>query len=336
MVTDQGHGIAQYVKDLVLGLSQSSLPYEIHILLSHPSAMTDVHFQKVKRIQTDVSFLSVKELWKLTPLINEYDLYHSPSFSVIPKIDIPYLYTIHDLNHLKFGNFAQKKYYQMLLKPSARKAKAILTVSEFSKKEISQWLGVSPERLEVVYNAIHVPFKEKPSFTDHPYFLCVSNPKPHKNIKRLLKAYEIYRKESDHPWDLYLTIPALKTGAGVHFKQNLSFDALIELYQGAKGFLFPSLYEGFGRPPVEAAMMGIPLAISDIPPHHEGLQGILPEQICWVPPKETSEWAKAFHALSQGKIQPTTQDQRDEWAVKYSVEALSKSMDQIYRRVLGL
>ncbi|XXD09009.1 glycosyltransferase family 4 protein [Klebsiella sp. R445] len=199
-----------------------------------------------------------------------------------PGFNAPYLFversiiTIHDLNHVDIDNnssFLKRVYYNFVLKRACKKALAILTVSEFSKRRIIEWSGISSDKITVVGNGVSDSFTPEgkvyqPGFK---YILCVSNRKEHKNEKRLIEAYSLIKDKanvklmfSGKPTDELLTlISSYKLENMVVFSGFISEERLPEYYRGAQVLIMPSTYEGFGLPVVEAMACGVPTIASN-------------------------------------------------------------------------
>ena len=149
----------------------------------------------------------------------------------------------------------------------------ILTVSEFSKNEI---LGFYPflkaEKISVVYNAIdHQIFKPQ---TSDPFVLCVSSIDPRKNFARLIEACQGLTGAKLYIVGKYNRVFSQQmqldtTSDHIQFLGRVSDEELVRLYNQAACFVFPSLYEGFGLPPLEAMACGCPVLVSDIPVERE-------------------------------------------------------------------
>jgi glycosyltransferase involved in cell wall biosynthesis len=346
------HGVARYVKLMALGLKELKLSYEPVFLVNR--GVWDAFGFETDSIDTD--YLHPSELWKIPAALSRLkaDLYHSPSLSSLVHAPCPWMMTLHDLNHLHFGSFSQKLYYHLILKRFARNSRALLTVSEFSKKEISEWLGKDPHLIEVVYNALDPDFVSRSQETNQnstqskyglksgKYFFCLSNPKPHKNVQIAVEAYHAFlrQQQTAGEWQLVLSLPPEALGKSLG-PNVLALGSLPEievraLLSGAGALIFPSLYEGFGLPPVEAAVSGVRVIVSRIPAHQEALQTLSPEEAIWVDPKDFHGWVSAFHRVFRGELSSPSADSRRTLCEKYSVSRLGQNMDQIYRRVLGL
>ena len=350
MVGPTLHGIARYVSLLALGLSEiKDLPYE-PIFLVAPGIKMAGHTVR----ETGSRFLSVGEQWAVPKLLREIGatLYHSPSFSSLLYCPCPWLVTLHDLNHLSFGGIAEKIYYRAVLKPFALKAKELLTVSEFSRQEIAAWMGIPRDSIEVVFNALDPAFKTPPSNPEidavlkglrlerGKYFFCLSNSKPHKNVALLAEAYLTFRNQSLAPqvWPLVLSTKGIVQAAarqGVVEVDSLRETHVRALLAGAGALVFPSLYEGFGLPPAEAAALGIPVIASRIHAHEEALRDLTMEEVHWVEPRDFHGWVNALHRGQRGDVRGACAETRAKILERYSVGELARHMDQIYRRALG-
>ncbi len=223
--------------------------------------------------------LSLKNIFWLGPKIKFYPnsrIYFSPGFNPVLFSPIPFTITIHDLIHLRVNenfSFFKKIFYELFIKPTAKRAYKIFTVSDFSKRTILEWLKIPEEKVVVVYNGISDIFtaegpRYSPGFS---YLLNVANNKPHKNIERLLIAFA--NAKINHEIKLILTakktsefdaiIKKYALSDRIVFLNNLSETELAGLYRGALALTFPSLYEGFGLPILEAMASGVPVLTSN-------------------------------------------------------------------------
>lgn len=338
MVGEFSHGIAAYVTDLAHGWNKKG-GIELSFLTA-PGLKERSPWNLFQCIETPIGFLDPRELWALSSLIQKSsaDLFHSPSFSSLLNCPIPWVQTIHDLNHLHFGSFAQKMYYRWILKRSALGARALMTVSEAMRVEISTWLGVLAESLSVVPNAISAP--SKPSLKTHRwnvepkrYFFCLAHAKPHKNIPFLIEAY----RRSKSKWPLLISAPPIEpTPAGVNYLGPLADDEVELLLSQAGALLSPSLYEGFGRPPIEALVRGVPVLVSDIQSHREILREVPVQYAKQMRPDDGEGWTQAIRAIESQGLTSVPNFISQKLLEQFSVEEQVKKVDQVYRSVLGM
>lgn len=187
--------------------------------------------------------------------------------------------TIHDLAFYENPKWYSKSYvwfYKIMTPLCAKTSKCILTVSEFSKKEIHKYLGVSKDKIHVIYNAVADKFKHREQGNlANRYILAVSTMDPRKNFRRLVDAFIGW--ENTLNAQLYLvggrnsifTETSIAENPNIRWLGRVSDEELVKLYQGATCFIYPSLYEGFGIPPLEAMSSGSPVIVSDIQPLRE-------------------------------------------------------------------
>lgn len=208
----------------------------------------------------------------------------------IPQYNIPLLYrgrlvvTIHDICQLavpeSLGNSVQRWYARYLLTNVAKRADGILCDSEFTRSEVSRYLKIDSTRLAVAYPGVGLnPTGKMKVATENnlrgSYLLTVGNVKKHKNLKRLIEAFGRVRDRIPH--DLVIVgkregflnsemelsnVPALMQGR-IRFTGHVSDEELRSHYQHASALVFPSFYEGFGFPLVEAMAQGCPVVCSN-------------------------------------------------------------------------
>ena len=198
----------------------------------------------------------------------------SPGFNPPLRSPIPFAFTIHDLIHLHVpgeSTRVRRLYYATVVRPATRTARCILTVSRHSQQAIVEWAGVPESKVVVVGNGVSAEFTpgEAPA-SEPPYLLQVGRSASHKNIPRLLQAYAASRCREevglvfagDPSPDVQRAVEALRLGTRVRFTGPVDDAALAGLYRGARALVFPSLYEGFGLPIVEAMACGTPVITS--------------------------------------------------------------------------
>jgi glycosyltransferase involved in cell wall biosynthesis len=196
------------------------------------------------------------------------------------RTDVPQIAVIHDLN---FEHYPEdlKAHHALYLRKFfplfAKKASAIVTVSEFSKEDITNSYHINPSQITVAYNGVNAHFNtvlETPTGSFEPYFLFVGSIHPRKNLNRFLLAFDAFKNEFDSPHRLLIVgdpyywsaemkavLNNLQHKSCIDFKPYASVDALKAYYQNAEALMFVSYFEGFGIPVVEAMACGCPVVV---------------------------------------------------------------------------
>lgn len=199
----------------------------------------------------------------------------------------PFLYenkisTHHDITYVRFPESYTTSFralYSIVAPRMLRTSKTVLTVSEHSRRDIADHYGLAPRSIEIVHNApIELPaeissMRGDDSVVRGEYFLTVASKNIHKNIDGLIEAFVTYRERSRTATRLVVvggSAASFATGrlsstssVGVEFLGRISDEELHKVYANAKAFVFPSLYEGFGIPPLEAQAHDIPVVSSE-------------------------------------------------------------------------
>ncbi len=217
------------------------------------------------------------------------DVFVSPDGYLCLSTSVKSLPVIHDLNFEAFPQdlpFLVRKYYRSFFPRFARKAERIVTVSEFSRQDITARYGVSPRRIDVVYNGVNPAFvpleaeekeKVRQQWTEGaPYLLFVGALHPRKNITRMLQAFDAFRATVDKPFRLLLAgeiqwwtgemqaaYTSMRYRDEVIFAGHLTTEGLTRVVGAASAMVYISYYEGFGIPPLEAMRCGVPVLAGD-------------------------------------------------------------------------
>ncbi len=322
----KGFGLARYVESLVHGLekSESEFSYTLYLKPEEVKNYRD-NGGKFEVIEAPFHWYGWEEQTSFLSLLNKgsHDLVHFPHWNVPIGYRRPYIVTIHDLIMFHFPRYEattrsrpvfwlKDKVHRFVVKHAARRAVEIMTTSEFTKRDIVEHLLVREEKISVAYQA---PYHDTKSVQDwgvvqsklqmeKPYVLYVGAAYPHKNLERLVEAwsavapnvpdYELvlvgsksmwYEKLEAHIQDL--KIPRIRL---LGFVED---EDLTELYRHATVVVFPSLYEGFGLPALEAMSMGAPVLASS----SSSLPEVLGEAAYYIDPMDASQIAHGLERV---------------------------------------
>ncbi len=245
--------------------------------------------------------------------------------------------TVHDVSFLQHPEWFTKSYYYLyrILTPiTVRKASKVLTVSEFSKKELIDVLRTPADKIEVIYNAAtnNLVFEKDSINRNHKYILTVSSIEPRKNFKRLIKAFNLLDNKD---YKLYIVGKKDKIFNEVGFEElndNIVFTGYItdselaQYYSEATAFVYASLYEGFGIPNLEAMTNGCPVLASDIPPHRE----VCGEAAVYFNPLDVEDMAKKIsHVIENDNIRNILADKGRERATMFSWQLSARKLMKI-------
>ncbi|MBO4553033.1 glycosyltransferase family 4 protein [bacterium] len=243
------------------------------------------------------------------------DIYHELNYVPLPYKG-PQVVTVFDMSLIRYPETHPKdrrSYFESYFKKRLKNASHFITISDFSKKELTELYDVPPEKITTIYLGGLEFTEPNPNFTEKlpdKYFLYLGNLEPRKNVPMLLRAYaEAKKKEKDLPklilagsptWlsdEIFETIKAKGLSDSVIVKGYVPLPDLPHYYRNALAFLFPSKYEGFGLPVLEAMGEGTPVLVSDGSslPEVVGDSGIL------LPCDEESLWTKALIDVFQNE-----------------------------------
>jgi len=249
------HGIGRFARQVLADLDYRPVP-----LAGHPAAPLDA--------------------WRLSRSLSGLtrdDLFFSPGYNSPLFCPSRFIFTIHDLSHIycpENSNPLIRLYYATIMKRACQRALSILTVSEFTRMQIVEWSGVSTEKVLNVGCGVDPTYQPAENYygLQFPYLLCVSNRKRHKNEFRVVEAFA----RADIPTGMHLVFTGGPTAEltdcieHLHITQRVYFAGVVRetelpsLYRGAEALVFPSLYEGFGLPILEAMGCGTPVVTANV------------------------------------------------------------------------
>ncbi len=281
------------------------------------------------------------------------DVFHAPHYVYPLMLPCPGVVTIHDCIHLRFPQqfpkLGSNSYARRMMRRAVVKSNRVLTVSEATRADLVELVNADPSKIEVIQHGCDPYFLEtvddrelsdvaKKHRLDRPFLLSVTNIKPHKNLKRLLESFGQLRRDYD---DLDLVIaggdfsqhPELQAVCKSHDMKDqvkplgfLEKKELRALYNLARIFVFPSLYEGSGLPPLEAMACGTPVVASDNSaiPEIVGRNGLL------VNPYRVDAITEAIRSLLENS------SFRDALGAQGKIRAQEFDWDESARRVLDV
>ena len=324
-------GIGTYIRSLVhaLGAIDRSTRYTLVSGLAEARTLTGLpenfHTAHYSRPDTQplnhVAFPAF--LYKLSP-----DLVHIPLNRVPLLMPRPYVVTVHDLSTLLFTvprSQTEIKVKRYLYRRGLLRASRVITVSETTKRDLQNLMGIPGEHIRRVYEAPDPDFISAGKGRDeaararileryqigYPFLLYAGNIRPYKNVPRLVEAFAVVREQlASHPLykDLRLIIigdtisryPAVRQAviksraeAVVRFLGFVPFDTLRCFYESAAAFVFVSRYEGFGLPPLEAMACGTPVVTSNV----SSLPEVVGEAAVQVNPENVFEIARGINEV---------------------------------------
>lgn len=295
----------------------------------------------------------------------DVDLLHMPWFYAPAILPSRIVITVHDLTDVLMPPPGVPEMMQSGRLFFARRALAradrILAVSHSSKRELSRAFNVPEEKIEVVYNALDERFVREPMPADadrilerhavtDPFVLYAGNIKPQKNLPRLIEAFAVAKAElRNHPEyanlkllligdsaeehsDLRRAVLRSRLQGDVRFLGFVPHSVLRVFYSRARAFLFPSLYEGFGLPPLEAMAHGAPVLTSSI----SSLPEVFSQAALLVNPENVFEIARGIRQiLTEDDLRETLVRRGYELVPKYSWERSAEQVREIYRSVVA-
>ncbi|NPV88361.1 glycosyltransferase family 4 protein [Coprothermobacteraceae bacterium] len=350
-------GIASYTKTLIEGLLQWGSDHEYVVYANSRARLEPSILQlgTIKRVWAPSRGSAWwEQLYFATPgSTRGLDLIHNPHSAPLKRCRVKQVVTVHDVIPLIEPEAFTKRnrVYWSFVWSSLHRVDAVITVSEWSKRDIVTRLRVDPDRVNVVYPALRfsptgaeTASGVASTLTKYrirkPYILYVGTLEPRKNVPTLLKAFKrllevltddlqlvIVGKTGWLFQDVFRTTEELGLQEKVVFTGFVPTSELPALYSSASVFVFPSLYEGFGLPPLEAMAFGVPVVVSNRAslPEVVGDAGIL------VDPTDPEEIAfQIKRVLEDSQLREVLGRKGLERAARFSVERLAKETLKVY------
>lgn len=356
-------GVSTYIRHLVRGQASAAGGDEILVYLPSTDPVPDVPLGPHLRVRVSPIPLGhplVRLGWEhsgfpFTLWRDRVDLLHA-TMNVAPWwTPCPVVVTIHDLAYLRYPHVhprGRRIYLSAFTRFTVRRARAVIAVSEYTRGEIGRLLRVPDERTHVIYEGVDADFcplpqdqveafRRRRGLPEH-YLLYVGNLEPRKNLVRLVQAYAGLADKGGtrlvlagaRGWgygDLFQAVDQLGLSGRVLFPGFVPREELPLWYNGAQAFVYPSLYEGFGLPPLEAMACGIPVIVSTA----ASLPEVVGEAGLQVPPEDVQALTAALQRLLTDKdLKASLVERGLAQAQRFTWERMARETANLYRRVL--
>ncbi len=321
----QDFGIGTYIRNLIRHLAQLDSEHRYLLLVASEETLESDLGPLPRRFATVIepaTVYSAGELLSVSRTLKriDADLYHATHYTLPLRPPCRCVVTIHDLIHLLFPEFLPNRlaltYARVMLKRAARIASRVIAVSNHTAMDLEQHLAIPSDRIDVIHNGVSSDFstpatdtERKNMFKRHGlepgYLLFVGNPKPHKNLERVLEAYRLAKTANRDLGQLVCAGTGADAGriaekaAALGIADSVRLPGFIDgwqmptLYQAATMFVFPGLYEGFGLPVAEAMAAGTPVITST----NSALSEVAGDAALLVDPLDTTAIADAIGTL---------------------------------------
>lgn len=360
-----GKGLGRYVQKLITHLEPIVTSDDVVVLLRKENFDAYVPASpRFTRMLANFRWYSVEEQRKLPPFLRSLkpDLVHFPHYNVPLLYRGPFVVTVHDLilsSHpterattLGPLRYAVKHFvYERVIRSAIRRARTVLTVSHYSKRQIVERFAIAPDRVVVTHEAAEpLAIRDVPPAVASrhqalvPYLLYVGNAYPHKNLEGLLRAIKLLLERRADGVSLVLVgkmdyfferlrreADALGLSKNVVFTGYVSDEELASLYWHAMLYVFPSFEEGFGLPALEAMIAGVPVASSN----QSCLPEILGDAAAYFDPHRPEAIAATIgRLLDHPEERSALRARGAEQVRKYAWGSLARSTYDVYTRAI--
>src|ERR1039457_4373929 len=363
-------GVGTYIRNVVRTLGRLDRENR-YLLIGSPAKVEEIgplppNFHAVPLLASDRSLQGYREFRTALQRLS-CDLVHIPNLFSVPRmLPCPYVMTVHDmLEHMsrarEQSGFWRSFHFQMTKRVLAGAAR-IFAVSNFTRNEIEKLFEIPSDRVEVIYNAIderflhgHASEADRDLIAQryqvtYPFLLYAGRISPHKNVVRMIEAFSALKTElekdqafpdlkliiigddlSGNP-DLRRTVIRSGMQNDVRFLGFVPVEVLRTFYDQAKIFVFPSLYEGFGLPPLEAMAHGTPVVTSNV----SSLPEVVGNAAVLVHPENVFEIMRALHrVLLDQPLREKMKERSYRQAAKFSWEKSVHRIMDVYQEVLN-
>ncbi len=360
-IQDHFPGIGRYTYNLVQALAKAA-PEDSFVLLYNPQLVNTrydletLQSPNLEIVPVEVSTLSLAAQYRLPSLVRRLrlDLFHSPYYIKPCLLPCPSVVTIYDLIPRLYPQYISpwaRGIFEMAIRLAIVTSRLVITVSQSAKEDLVRLLGVPPSKVWVTPLGVDTQFcpaNEEAIFNlrqkyDLPggYILYLGINKPHKNLVRLVEAFAKVKtgrklvlagKEDPRYREVHKVVKQLSLQDRVVFLGRVPEEDLPALYSAADLFVYPSLYEGFGLPVLEAMACGVPVVCSST----SSLPEIAGQAAVVVDPLDLSQLARALErVLGDSDLRASMRQEGLKQAARFSWERTAKETLAVYRQVLS-
>jgi len=336
MINNSGIGV--YLKNV---LPEVAKEFNLILLGNSKELLLFSWAKGLEIIEFTPKIYSIKEQLLYPFVIPKTDLFWCPHFNapLLPVRAKKILTTIYDVNHLanrKTISFVKWMYAKLLYNSAVSKSEKTITISEFSKSELLKFTKIKERKIILIYCGVdYNHFSKKKENTEinvpEKYILYVGNVKPHKNLITLLKAYKELSKTIKTKYklvilgkkegfitpdiDVFQFIKENNLMKDIFFTGYIADELVPSLYQKASLFVFPSLYEGFGLPILEAMASGVPVLSSNA----TSLPEVGGDAVIYFDPMDYIDLAQQIQIfLAEGELRKNFVEKGKQQAKKFS------------------
>lgn len=360
----KGGGIKEYIQNLVenLSLIDSENEYILYVLENYEEyARTNLKTNfKIKPIPfkgnglRNVIYRSLFErfFWSKEEAREKWDIFHSPFFHSPQPKKAKLLLTVHDMRFFRFPEtytFLRYQFLKRAVKRSIANADEIISISQFTKDEIHEAYKTDLSKIHVIHEAINpehfssaeLNYDDELLVSDlkiNPFILSVGHLEPRKNYDRLIAAFQLIKKEIPKGTKLVIvgqlghkyeqTLISIENDPDIYYLNFVSQNLLNWLYKHTSLFVFPSVYEGFGFPPLEAGMHGSVSVASNI----TSIPEVCGDAVLYFDPYDIHNMAEIIkEGLLNDKVRSILKIKIQDQIIKYSWKQNAKETINIYK-----
>jgi len=351
-------GIHRYILGLIAHLPAADPRFKYTVFTGETAPLPERDWQ-VKRTILATERPVNRIFWEqcVQPfMLGDTDLLHSQAFVTPVLSHKPSVVTIYDLSFLRSPErfrWANRTYLRWFTGLSVKRASRVIAISQYTKKDIVKVYGISPDKIDVVYSGLDPQFaRPGPQAIEEfrearglpeKFILYLGTIEPRKNLSTLIRAYAKVRPAGvklvcagGRGWmyeDVFQTVEELRLSRDVIFPGFLPEDELPLWYSAADIFVYPSAYEGFGLPVIEALACGVPTITTNATslPEAAGQAALL------VPPDDTTALADALEGLINSPAQQADLAERGpQQARRFTWLEAARRTAGVYAKALGL